>query len=367
MKNTAVWVNRSNLEQTRIVEGPRAPLSSGELRIEIEKFALTSNNVTYAVSGDFLGYWQFFPTDDQAWGQVTVWGVGTVSESQCPEVAVGERLYGFFPMAQSITLLPGAISDQGFNDINAHRRALPAVYNHYLRLGKAASSALLQEEDARCVYFPLFMTGYVIADLLQDNNWYQSRQIVIGSASSKTGFSTAAFLREAGFSGHIVGLTSAPNRSFCESLGFYSQIFDYGQVANVQTESTVYVDMSGDIKLRSALHHQLGNNIHRSFAVGATHWQQFGDAMAATELPGAVPELFFAPAQIEKRNQDWGQGVIMRKAQASSSLLTKRLGGHLSFEYHSGADALIGLWTDALANSLSGSRSIMVSLQDGAF
>ena len=42
---------------------------------------MTANNVTYAASGDMFGYWQFYPTGDDPWGKVTVWGIGEVIES----------------------------------------------------------------------------------------------------------------------------------------------------------------------------------------------------------------------------------------------------------------------------------------------
>ena len=32
--------------------------------MKIEKFGLTSNNVSYAVSGDVIGYWGFYPAED---------------------------------------------------------------------------------------------------------------------------------------------------------------------------------------------------------------------------------------------------------------------------------------------------------------
>jgi hypothetical protein len=63
---------------------------------------------------------------------VPVWGFGTVTESLHPQVAVGERLYGYWPMASD-----GAPAAQGVGhglaDGAAHRAGLHAVYNHYLR------------------------------------------------------------------------------------------------------------------------------------------------------------------------------------------------------------------------------------------
>jgi hypothetical protein len=35
-------------------------LSDRQVRLRIERFALTANNVTYAASSFAIGYWQFF-------------------------------------------------------------------------------------------------------------------------------------------------------------------------------------------------------------------------------------------------------------------------------------------------------------------
>ena len=87
-----------------------------------------------------------------------------VVASRCPDIAVGERLYGFFPMASHLIMTPGNIRPQGFSDMQPIVRTT-RMYNHYARTGP--SRALQAVEDERCVYFPLFMTGYVIADLLR--------------------------------------------------------------------------------------------------------------------------------------------------------------------------------------------------------
>ena len=47
---------------------PDAPLASGQVRLRVEHFALTANNITYAAFGAAMNYWQFFPTDDDGWG-----------------------------------------------------------------------------------------------------------------------------------------------------------------------------------------------------------------------------------------------------------------------------------------------------------
>jgi len=101
--------------------------------VRIDSFALTSNNITYAVFGEAMRYWQFFPSGEAGWGIVPVWGFGQVLQSQHPGVAVGERLYGYWPMANHAVLQPDRLDASGFTDAAPHRAPLPAIYNHYSR------------------------------------------------------------------------------------------------------------------------------------------------------------------------------------------------------------------------------------------
>jgi len=358
---TELWVDRTNYRHTKVQQDDMPEIIAGEILVAIRKFAMTANNVTYAASGNWFGYWQFFPTGEEPWGKVTVWGIGEVIKSRSPAIDEGERLYGFFPMSSHVVMTPGDVTPRGFTDAVAHRQALPGLYNHYART--AAEPAELQElEDQRCIFFPLFMTGYVIADLLADNNWFSAQQVVVGSASSKTGFSSAAFARLAGFTGAIVGLTGEPNTAFCESLDCYDQVLSYAEVEALPDVATAYIDIAGDVSVRARLHRHLKNKARCTLLVGATHWDQFQNSVDGGSLPGSAPEVFFAPAQIEKRDGEWGRGVMMGKAYAASIELVQRLAPNLSMESHQGADACDAIWQALLANEISGRQGVMMSL-----
>ena len=86
-------VAKGELERVRVVEPSTRRLQEGEIRVRVDAFALTSNNITYAVLGDMLNYWDFFPAapgdpgDDADWGRIPAWGFGDVVESRCPDVA----------------------------------------------------------------------------------------------------------------------------------------------------------------------------------------------------------------------------------------------------------------------------------------
>ncbi len=357
---TELWIDKSNFRNTRIVETGRTEIAEGEILVAIDKFAVTSNNVGYAVSGDMIGYWKFFPTGEEPWGKVTVWGMADVVESRSQGIEVGERLYGFYPMSTQLVMTPGRVTDAHFMDVTPHRRELPALYNQYSRT-RAEPQALQTIEDERCVFFPLFITGFVIADFLMDNDWFGAQQVIIGSVSSKTGFGLASFIKANGYQGQVIGLTSNTNERFVEQLGFCDQVVTYDNVESLDNVPSTYVDMSGDGPTRSRLHHHLGDNMKNSQIVGVTHW----DAEPVEgHLPGSQPQFFFAPAQIDKRNADWGPGVLAQKGYAASAGLAMQLKGQLKMEYHQGADACARVWRDMLDNKISGQQGIIASLKD---
>ena len=93
-------VNRDAFRDCRFVSGaPIDALADGQVLFKVDRFALTSNNISYAVAGDLIGYWGFFPAKD-GWGRIPVMAYADVIASACDGVEVGERFFGFVPMAK---------------------------------------------------------------------------------------------------------------------------------------------------------------------------------------------------------------------------------------------------------------------------
>lgn len=358
MEKTETWLDRGNLRNLKTVTKTIGEIAEGEVLVTIDKFALTANNVSYATSGDALGYWNFYPAEE-GWGIVPVWGMADVVESRCPGIEAGERLYGYWPMASHAVLKPGRVKPASFRDVSPHREDLAAVYNQYRRT--AAEDGFLKEiEDERSLLFPLFITSYLLADYLQDNDYFASEQVLIGSVSSKTGFGLAAFLKGSDYKGQVVGLTSERNVEFVKTLGFCHEIVTYTDLDGVdKSRPSTYVDMSGDGPLAMALHQGLADNMKQSVAVGATHWDA---GRAGGKMPGPKPEFFFAPAHIAKRDKEWGPGVLMDKANGACADLTRKILNQVRVEFISGADETSKVWQDMLNNEISPNRGIMVSL-----
>ena len=112
-------VDRTDLHRTRVLDDPAAELPAGAARLRIDAFALTSNNITYAAFGDALQYWNFFPSREN-WGRVPVWGFAEVVESGDAQLALGRRVYGYFPMATELVVEPGRFDARGFRDMSAY-------------------------------------------------------------------------------------------------------------------------------------------------------------------------------------------------------------------------------------------------------
>ena len=312
MSTTRFLVHKDQLSRFEWVTEPDAPLQHGDIRVHIDRFALTSNNITYAAFGDAMNYWSFFPVAQEGLGVIPVWGFGDVVQSLHPGVAVGERLYGYFPMASGVVLTPTRLAPTSFSDGAPHRAALHGVYNQYMRCS-ADPFYTASTEDAQALLRPLFITSWLIDDFLADNAFFGAAAdtrrpavMLLSSASSKTAYGTAFQLAQRkGI--EVVGLTSAANVDFCQSLGCYHRVLRYDQLDQLDAATPcVYIDFAGNAGLRDNIHTRF-TQLAYSCSIGGTHVEQLG---SAKNLPGPKATLFFAPAQIKKRQADWGPQVF---------------------------------------------------------
>lgn len=232
-QRTELWVDRQNYRKTQIVRDEIPALAEGEVLVAIDKFGLTTNNVSYAVSGDMIGYWSFYPTE-APWGKVPVWGCASVVASK---------------------------------------------------------------------------TGFGLAHMLHNDP-----QVNV----------------------NVVGITSTGNVDFVQAMDCCDDIIIYGDEAQIDASiPSAYVDMSGDIRLTTALHNHLGDNIVESAMVGASHWEAGG--------------------KVGKREKEWGPGVVMFKAMVASAEVAKAVQGDMSVEWTRGAEDLARLWLLAATRLLKGS------------
>lgn len=359
-------VNRSGFTESRVLEsGARPAIADGEILTRIERFAFTANNITYAVAGDMLGYWQFFapqddPTDNQTseWGLIPVWGFAEVIESQVLNVAPGERLFGYFPPANFLRMQPARIGEQRLVDGSPHRADLPPVYNSYTRV--ANEPGYDPKNDAlRMLLWPLYITGFFIWDQLKENDWYGAEQVLILSASSKTSIGLAYALSTDANAPNVVGLTSDRNRAFVSELNVYDQALSYPALGDIDpAKPTIIVDMSGDGELNSQLQNHLGEASKYTIRVGLTHW----NAADSDSPNGPKSEFFFAPTRIQKRMQDWGPEGFAQKTSEFMAGATRHANSWLQLDTLDGLNGLSAVYEDVCNGTVAPNRGLVVEL-----
>ncbi len=352
---TDLLVDRADLHKSRL-ETHDIACADGEVLLEVERFALTANNITYAVAGDSaLGYWKFFPAA-APWGRVPVWGFGRVSQSKHADMAVGDRFYGYFPMGTHLVVEPVRIGPKGFVEGTAHRAGLPPVYNQYQR-----ADGDRRDESAQMVLRPLFGTSFLLDDFLNDNGFFGSQRVILSSASSKTSLGLAfEIARKRKGRATIVGLTGPANVAFVKRFGFYDQILTYDGIESLDANvPSVFVDMAGNGEVLRRVHEHLKNALRHSCTVGVTHWQDA--SRAAPTLPGPPPTMFFAPSQIQKRNKDWGPGGFERQLEPEWNAFVADSKRWLEVIEHHGTQAMQRAYLEMLAGETPPSKGVLIT------
>lgn len=340
-------VKRDDLHTTRVVDEAIPGPGDGEVIARVEGFGLTANNISYAVFGDMLGYWQFFPSEG-AWGQVPTWGFAEVVASAHEAVPVGTRLFGYLPMATHLRLTPAVVDGTQVIDGTEHRAALPPAYNSY-RLVAADPLHDPAREDAQMLLFPLFFTGFVLDRFLGDNDMFGATAVVLSSASSKTAISTAHCL--AGRGGiTVVGLTSAANADLVRSLDLYDEVVAYDDIDDLAVEDAVYVDLAGNTAVRAAVHRHYGDHLRHSAMVGGTHWDEGSD----DDVPGPEPVFFFAP-------EHWGSEAE-ELLPAAWRGFSAGVDGWLRVEHREGIDAVRSSYLETLDGRADPAVGLVLSL-----
>lgn len=347
-------MDRTSLGTTRIVEAPRPVLAPGQALVAPRRFALTANNVTYAVFGDMMAYWSLFPAAD-GWGRVPVWGFAEVVESRVDGLAAGQRLYGYLPMADGFVMEPVRLTARSVDDGAAHRQGVATTYNRYQLVDAA-------EADTECrtaLLKPLFITGWLLDDWIAAQDGFGARHVIASSASSKTALAMAAGLKaRGGFS--VTALTSPRSAGFVLGSGFYDRICTYDDIAGLAVEPSIYVDFAGDPAITGAVHHRFADSLVKSVMVGGAHWD--ADRSHRTALPGPQPELFFAPTHVGRLGDAWGGARFTAVTDAALADFTVRSRDWLHVTEAAGLDAAAAIWARLLANAVRPSEGLCVTL-----
>jgi hypothetical protein len=357
--NVTLQVNRASHAESRLRESAMPDLGAGQVRFRIERFALTANTVTYATTGDTLGYWDFFPTGEPGWGCVPAMGWAEVVESRHPGVPAGGRYYGWYPMARYVDMAVIPTPD-GLRDEGPHRAAHAPVYRAYTSTDRDVFYEVgADAEDRHALLRGLFVTGWLAEDYFADNGWFGAGRVLVLSASSKTaiGFAHCADARP-GL--EVIGVTASRNHAFTHGVGCYDEVVEYGDVATIPSGAPIVsIDMAGSGPVLAAVHAHFGGQLKHSMAVGRSHH----DAPSrSASLPGPKPAFFFAPAQVKKRVHEWGLPAYQERVAASLRGFVAWSHEWLRVRHSRGPEAASAAWSDAHAGRVQPDVGHVVSL-----
>ena len=338
-------VRRGDIRDVRLVDAPpegETELSENQVLLRIDKFGFTSNNITYATLGEVMRYWDFFPAPE-GWGRVPVWGYAEVVRSEHPDIAEGERIFGYLPMSAHLVVEADVVNDVVFIDRAAHRADLPAVYQRYTRVAKERDYDEGQEH-LRALWLPLFMTSFGAADYLADKELFGAESVAFSSASAKTALGIAFLLSQTQSAGRkIVGLTSSGNIEFVKQLRYYDEVLPYEEIESLDPAPTALVDVAGNAEVVRKLRGHLGDNFKKNVILGVTHWEA-GNAGEAMSAPDA--EFFFLPQWLEKRRQDWGPAEFGKRYEAAWREFVPSINEWMKVVHEHGPSAVEAVYRD---------------------
>jgi len=342
---TDFQVKRDDFRECRVAESPTPDLEPGQALLAVKAFGMTANNVTYAVFGEAMSYWDFFPAGD-GWGRVPVWGFAEVERSEAEGVEAGTRLYGYLPPSSHFVVTPAGADATGFVDGSPHRAALPSAYHRYLAT-EADRFYRADTEAVQMLLRPLFFTSFLIDDQLADEGLVERGPVVISSASSKTAIA-AAFLLAQRDDVEVIGLTSPRSVEFVEGLGIYASTASYEEIDSLERKPATFVDIAGNGPVRHAVHSHYGDDLVCSMTVGATHWEGMGPGEGEGELPGPTPTFFFAPDRVIKRSKDWGRSGLEERVADAWHPFCEWIDGWLEVVPGEGFEAVESAFLDVL-------------------
>lgn len=350
---TTFEVLRGDIRTHRLVTEPVPAPAEGQAVLRVDRFAMTANNISYAAFADMLGYWDHFPTE-QGWGRLPAFGHSDVVASSCPDLPIGTRIFGYFPMSTHLVITPTDVTARDLNDGSPHRQHLASAYLWMQRV--EGDPDFLEAE--RMLLWPLFATSFLVEDMLEDDG-LTGVPAVLSSASSKTAIGAAFLIRERKGT-HLIGLTSPGNADFVRALRLYDEVLLYEDVPTLSQVPCTYLDFAGSSELRAAVHGRLGDVLLHSAVIGGSHWQ---DATGAGNLPGVEPRFFFAPTRMGKRTEDWGRPELDARIAGAFARYTDWLRPHLHIEARQGAEAVSATYDQLLTGAVDPSRGLLLSMR----
>ena len=343
-ENWDVLVRRDDFGVTEVRDAAVPTPGSGEVRLSVERFGVTSNNVTYAHLGETVNYWDAFPAPE-GWGRVPAWGFATIEASRNHDYVEGTRVFGLVPMSTRFTVSPEPAYG-GFSDSAPHRRTMHPFYRRYRVVGP--EDAL---DGIRTILRPLFPSSLLLADVVSEKAAELGARVtvLVTSASSKTALGMAHALagRERV---RTHGLTSAGNLAFVRGTGLFDAVATYDAVGDIGvTPPVILVDFARNQSVVSAVHERFGGDLALSQLVGGTHTEI---PIQTAGLPGPTPTRFFGPALEAERIERVGAAAYATAYAIAEGEFVAAARHWLRVDDRSGADAVVRVLADAFSGRL---------------
>ena len=321
---------RDDLAVTEVRAAEAAELGTGEVELAVERLALTMNSVTYGRWGDIppLNFWEAFPSPDPSLGRLPVWGFVTVSRSNHPDYAVGDRFFGFVPSSSHHVVRPEPAS-RGFLDGTPGRHFAHPWYQKFQPAGAPDG-----RDDRRTLVRPIYPASFHVGDFVAGKAGDEGLTLVVTSASSKVAIGIAHRLRgEAKV--RTVGLTSASRVGFVEGLGLYDEVAAYDALPDAPDGPVVCVDLAGDSQVLAAVHGKYRATLQHVALLGWTHGVQ-----PPAELADPTPELFFTPAVEDMTIAAEGEDAFFARYHAAEDEFIDSTESWLTVDGASGPEAI---------------------------
>ncbi|MGE5830511.1 MAG: DUF2855 family protein [Micromonosporaceae bacterium] len=317
-------------------------LQPGEVRLAIEKFGLTANNVSYTQFGDGITpFWNAFP-GPPGFGRVPLWSFVRVAESRNADIPVGGRYFGYVPMASHHTV-HGEVTPRGFLDRSPQRAFLHPWYLTFQRVGEPDYL-----DDFRALMRPVFPASFNLASLVERQVNRGAKSLIITSASCKTAIGMVDELLERRVGIATVAITSAGNKAFVKRLRIYDEVVTYDAIESAGvTSPAVFVDFTGAAQWRRAVYQYFAPSLSCGVLIGFTH--PGAEDVAPPGLPNPQPEFFFTPMIEDQAIAEAGADAYYARYHEAENRFLRRMSSWLAIRHGQGPSDLVDAFRCLLA------------------
>ena len=296
MDNSTLLINKADIAFSRMAN---VPIKTSKNIFKVRELAFTANNVTYALCGESLRYWQFYPFSKTE-GILPAWGYAECLECESGSLQPGRLLYGYWPSSTLAALSLSSLLNNRIIENSEGRSGLPLVYNSYELVDDDSHPISLRPYIPTLQ--PLFATSFLLFHWLMDDSFFEADEVVVTSASSKTALAYAWLHgQHTGQKPKLTAVTSKANEDFTSSTGLYERVLTYESLSFEKKDKVFIVDFLGSPDFLLKLTSRLGSQLIKASLVGATNWQASGEIKDIDKA-----SFFFAPVQVRRRMKRWG-------------------------------------------------------------